>query len=591
MPQQGPTPPDRSFYKEYPLHSSLYDAEQLARIPSLSTAQLIDELSNRALTLLPDRRIHVELIGPEGQPPVSRLTIESVGGMIDNVWRHRVDAWVPVDRLIELAMSLPEGYRVEPAAIPCLEDVMGEGPAVIGSDSHRNGGADGTQIGVAIIDEGYNNFSEAQANGDAPPNSNLTIVNLTEEQFESGTRHGTGCVEALYDHAPGATYRLYRLDSLTDLGVAVEDALDHGTDIFSHSISWFNTGWDDDSGDACGAASAAGDDGALFFTAAGNRADSHWQGEMRDSDIDGWHEWLGTDEGLTVEVPDSATVSFHLSWDTSGGIYDYDLWLYDETMIIPLAFSMFPGNIYESVTWTNLTGSDVLVNLLVQRDLIYGFTEIEVFSAGPCTWLEHIVSQGSTTSPSNCTDPGVVSVGAVDWVLYPLGNGASGIIKDYSGRGPSNSGMSLPDLCGPTDTSGFTYWSFGGTSCATPNVAGAAAAFWSGSDLLRDDGIRWLMNEHARTFKDWGINDIDNTYGWGGANLLDYVPQTVWVGRSFGNFGDDPTLPFYTIQAAHDAATPGGRILIFLGGDYPEPVTLTTMLEVETVVNPAILGQ
>ena len=52
--------------------------------------------------------------------------------------------------------------------------------------------------------------------------------------------------------SPGATWRLYKTNSLADLGTAVDNCIANGVDVITHSISRYNTGWDDNSGDACG---------------------------------------------------------------------------------------------------------------------------------------------------------------------------------------------------------------------------------------------------------------------------------------------------------------------------------------------------
>jgi subtilisin family serine protease len=153
--------------------------------------------------------------------------------------------------------------------------------------------------------------------------------------------------------------------------------------------------------------------------------------------------------------------------------------------------------------------------------------------------------------------------------------------------------MLLPDICGPTNTWCTTYPDtngFGGTSCATPNNAGAACAFWSADPLLSADAVRWLMFEQTELWRDWGTAGADTIYGLGGTILLDYVPNTLWVARSYGNTTDTRDEPFYTIQAAHDAAASGGRLLVFPGGSYPEGAMLTKPLRVETIENSAFLG-
>jgi len=572
------------------MQTILFDAEQLAAETTVPFVQLQQELGNQGITMDDIGRVHVEIVGPPGSKALSARVINQFGGEVTNTWLHRAEAWIPIGQLSNLAQVLPPGYFMERANIPQLDQVTGEGPAVTNSDDYRDHGADCTGVTIAVIDSGYTNLTAARSNDDAPPPGSTTQINYTPNLFESDTRHGTGCTEALFDHCPDATWRLYKIDSLADLGTAVNDAINNNVDVISHSLSRYNTGWADDSGDACTAATNAANNGILFFTSAGNRANQHWQGDFNAGpDADGWHDWVSGDETIDISMPGNGSGGFYLSWDTTGDPSDYDLYLYDSTLTTVLASSTSGGNAYEDFTWTNPLGTAQTVHLAVVR-ASGGTTEMEVFLHGAGTWQEHTMAANSTTSPSNCTHANIVSNGAVSWGVYNSAPGTAGIIQNYSSQGPSNSGMTLPDLAGPTNTTGFSYpGGFGGTSCATPNNAGAAAASWSGAPALGSDGVRYLMLEQAEIFKDWGANGSDNIYGRGGVWLYTYHANTVWVDRRVGNIIGHPKLPYYFIAHAQDAAVSGGRV-VFLGQSYPEPITLNKHLLYETIGWPALVG-
>jgi hypothetical protein len=158
--------------------------------------------------------------------------------------------------------------------------------------------------------------------------------------------------------------------------------------------------------------------------------------------------------------------------------------------------------------------------------------------------------------------------------------------------------MTLPDLCGPTDTSEFTYTTFGGTSCATPNAAGAACAFWSADTGLVGGGVSWLLKEQADLWRDWGTSGNDNTYGKGGMRLADYQYGTRWVARSYAGTIDDGTVPFHTVAAAHADVPDNGRLFIFGQnyGSFPEAATLgdtgkSITVEVVPDSSSALMGQ
>ncbi len=579
-------PPERRD-KPTRIEWKLHEAVALARRADLAAAELRRELISRFLELDERDRVHVELISPPGEAPIGRGEIEAAGGFFDRSWENRTDAWIPLDAIEPLSSRLAVGGLLRPAERPALDEVAGQGPVVMNSLGYRNAGADGTGITVAIIDLGFANLTAARANGDAPALNRTTIINYTPQSFESGTPHGTGCLETAFDHSPDADWRLYRIDSATDLGSAVNDALANGVDIISHSLGWFNQGWADDSGPICQAANNAASNGVIFCTSAGNYAKAHWQGTFGDTDGDQWHQWdfLG-DETINITVPPGSTLDAYLSWDTAGPTHDYDLYLYDSTQSIVLASSANRGNTFEGLAWQNTGPANVTVHLMVLRfSGGFGSREMEVFTS--LDMDEWALPADSTVCPSNSTHPNVLSVGAVAWSLYAA---PTPMVEDFSSRGPSNSGLTLPDLCGPDATTGFTYPAFFGTSCAAPNVAGAAACLWSADPLLDASAVRWAMVQQSRYLKNWGAWGQSNVSGWGGGFLTDFAPATLWLGRDFNNTSNLRQFPFYQVQPAHDAAVAGGRLLIVPNGSFPEPVTLTKALTIEVLAGESVLG-
>jgi hypothetical protein len=150
--------------------------------------------------------------------------------------------------------------------------------------------------------------------------------------------------------------------------------------------------------------------------------------------------------------------------------------------------------------------------------------------------------------------------------------------------------MTLPDVVGPTDTYTVAKGDlFGGTSGATPNAAGAATAFWSSQPLFTAEAVRHLLFEKAAIFKDWGDAGIDNTFGHGGVKLHTYHADTVWVDRRLNNTTGLASLPYYHVSDAQQDAVAGGRV-VYLGQDYPEPLTLDKELLHESIGYDAVLG-
>jgi hypothetical protein len=584
-----PQPKSDKVPSDLRIVSSLYKAARLAQ--TLEPAEVRRLLGESFMPLRDDGFFEVEIVAPSGEEPPTVEFVQQFGAIPDSRWRNYFEVHVPQSRLLDLARAIPRDHLIMRATAGEPDDVDGEGPGMTGSDSYRDGGANGSGKTIAVIDGGYDNLTEARANGDAPTTGSSTNVNYTLSSFESsgsGT-HGTGCVEASFDHCPGATWRIYKVNSVADKGTAVDNGDNNGVDIFTHSLSSYNLGWGDNTGGACDAAEQAADDGALFFTSAGNRAQQHFEDTLSAPSEGSFHNFGGGDETINISIGSGGSANFYLSWNTSGGTHDLDMFLYNSSATTILASSEAGSDDYESFSWENTGASTVTVHLAIYR-YSGGTPEFEVFGHGSGTW-ERFTSVGSNTSPSNTTDQDVISCAAVDEDNFPSTSGGYGTVMSYSSQGPTNSGNTVPDIAGPTNTAGFTYGAFGGTSSATPNTAGAACAFWSSVPNWSNSAVRWALFRHAISFKDWGASGNDNIFGYGGANLHPFESGTVWLARDWGNTTNASSGPRYTIQGAYNAVSNGGRILILEGSSYPElPSTMTKNIDIEIVDETAVLG-
>ncbi len=580
-PGRGPSAP-----KDLPLASTLYQAQQLAAARTLSADQLSTELSNRGLRVLDDGLVHVTVMGPEGGTAVPVSLITAVGGRDDVAWRHVRDAWVPVSRLEELARRLPAGYFLADVEEPQLCEVVGEGPAALNSDTYRDGGAAGWGRTVAIIDGGFDGLTEAWNNGDIP--SPYNWHNYTPDPLESVTIHGTGCVETVFDHCPDATFHLYMLDSPTDLGPAVDNAIAVGVNVISMSLVWCANAWFDDSGEVASAVTTAANSGIVVSLSAGNYAECHYQGVMSPGGDD-WHDFTGDDETINIIIGAGERVNFSMVWNTNGDTYDYDIYLFDASFN-EIASSTNPSDYFEQFSYTNTGGSDQLVHLAVES-YSGGNTEFEIFTYYG-DWQEHQVATSSCPPPNNASAANILTVGAVEWDDFQSPNGTGNIVTGYSSRGPSNNGRVQPDVCGPTRCNTFIYpGGMGGTSNSAPNVAGALCALWSADPVLYADTIRWLAHTKAGIWRDWGSGGLDNVYGHGGMYLWYYHPGTLWISRAAGNTTDHRSYPLYTVQGANDWAVNGGRFVFLGAGSYPEPAVINRAVAVETPVGGVVLGE
>ncbi len=564
-----------------PITSALYD---LAMEPGGEKAAgdvFVERMKARGMAGTPDGMVNVEILPREGDIPVASGFVEAQGGFVAAVWRGQTSAWIRPEKAIALAESLPPGYLLRHASLAWDNN---EGPVTVGTDSYLAPGPAGQGISVGIIDRNFVGLTAAETSGDAPV---ATRHDYRTGNFEDGSSvHGVAHLETVFDHAPDADYHLFRIGNSTDLGTAVDDAIDAGINVLSATQSFYNQGWADNTGAAALAAKKAADNGILYVSSAGNRGTSHWQGPFDAYQSGTWLDWdpgPGEDFGNDLgSVGNSRSLHLYLQWDTDAGAADYNLYLYDTAGVLQAA-SVSGGTTFEDISWTN--NSDSFMSVYVSVILNSGpAVDLELFEnlGRP---FEHQTPAGSLTSPNNNTAPNCLVIGAVPFDNYTDGN-----LYPYSSRGPTNSGARGIDLIGPTDTYTLAYdGEFGGTSCATPNVAGAAVALWSSVPQFNADGVRILLTNLALAYNDWGSGGLDYQYGYGGIQVPVFVDGTQWVDPRAANQPMSPALPWYGLPEAITAST-GSRVLLLGGWTYLDPIVLDQPTVIGGVVDDSVVG-
>ncbi len=500
-------------YKHPYIDAILLQLHAVARERSLNEAA--QWATERGLKVR-EGKVKVKIISITDVPmPVEE--VKALNGLIEKTWKGSHRAWVPINGLYTLANSLSGRYSVRQPLEPEKNPVASQAPTATGVDFYHTQRFNGAGVTIGLIDLGFLGLTAAVNNGDAPGSTSRTDMDLTNTGIEAGNEnHGTNCLEVIFDMAPGSTYRIYKVEDDMDLAQAVTDGVAHGVNIFSHSLAWFNTGWHDNTGSVCEAANNASASGAIFVTSSGNDARAHWQGSFRDTNSNDFHEWTGTDEfNQTGTIASNANNSFriNLQWNTDGADTDnYDLFLYDQ-MGTQIASATNAGEAFESISHTNNTGTNQVYLFRLRR--ISGDGEFEIVV--PNRSCQYFTSSNSTSSPSNVTGANILSVAAVTVGSFRSANPP---IANYSGQGPTNDGAQVPHITGPTDVSTFTSGgAFGGTSCAAPNIAGAAAIRWDFESSPTATTVRSYLLNQALTKRDWGATGIDHIFGNGGLIL------------------------------------------------------------------------
>ena len=454
---------------------------------------------------------------------IDTAAVRLLGGTVEARSNRLMRVSVPVDRLIELADAasgvayIREPYPVRPLA------VTSQGVGLTGADDFHDAGYYGQGVKVAIIDLGFDGLASAQAAGELQ-NVVYTWDYIHGDSGVEGTGivHGTGVAEVVEDMAPQADLYLLLISDSVDLDNATQYCLDNGIDIINHSVAWFNTNFYDGTGTVAGIANDARDEGILWVNAAGNYGDDgHWQGDFADGDGDGFNEFSGSDERNRIYLSSSDAISVYLTWDDwSFSDQDYDLYLYNssgEQVAVSGNWQSGYQSPIEALYYApaddgDHTYTDGYYDIAIKRYSASGAMEMEFFAlldSGADTGLEYHISGSSISAPANSSK--VLAVGAISYWNWTTGPQAS-----YSSIGPSNTGLTKPDIGGPASVSNRTYGSFGGTSAASPHVAGAAALLLSEDSGRSANDLQTLLEGSAI---DMGTAGKDNTYGSGRLNL------------------------------------------------------------------------
>ena len=512
-----------------------------------------------------DGKIYVQLReGWDSSVEIDEEELRELGLEVHATFRNTAGVWIAPDQLLDISANLPSKYLMRFDNNFATEH---EGITVTNAADHQANGALGQGVTIAVIDIGYNQLTAAQNAGTAP--STVTLIDHTGsgQPFESGTvTHGTGCTEIIYEYAPNATYYLHKISGETQLALAVLSAIGNGVDFISASLSYFNTGWADNTGTPCAAVETATNAGLVYFHGVGNFNKRHYQEPFSDNDSDDWHNFGTTDEINGVDLEDGDDINAYLQWaGTPSTTNDFDLYLYDVSDLTVLASATGTSD-FEELSWTNNTGGAITVGLAIYR---YNSTKInfELFSPTGDDY-EYGETGGSSASPSNSTEDMCITVGAVNQLVY--GN-ASPNAEGFSSRGPTNNGLIVPDLAAPDNVTLTSYPNgFSGSSAGGPNTCGLAAILWSEHDYLSAEGVIEVIKGFARLYNDWGDPGKDNTFGDGGIYLPDFTNNARFIVPEANNVGGVNTLPYIDMEQADDLA-PNNTNIFFLGGSHDVP--------------------
>jgi subtilisin family serine protease len=443
--------------------------------------------------------------------------------------------------------------------------IVSEGVALLHADAYHQQGIRGQGVRVGIIDLGFAELDRIIQQGELPQNvvawNCLGSTTLQTEppccrqvspaELSAASRgevHGTAVAEIVHDMAPDAELHLFLISTEVELGQAVTQAIDRGVRVINHSIVWFNDGsFYDGRGFIGDIAHTARQNGIFWVNAAGNFAQSHYEGAFYDTNNDQFH-----DEDIELEIAPGEGFDALLTWDAWPRTNeDFDLFLErgqrQEASSINRQNGTEPS---ERIIFTSLEGGRYRLRIKwVGEGAPPQDRRMELFINPPEIRVSPRVAESSLPEPANSDT--AFAVGAVRASYWEEGR-----LEPFSSQGPTNDGRLKPDLVAPDCVRTLTYeglpteeicgmaGEFPGTSAAAPHVAGMATLLLSENPERSVTDLEGLLKERARPV-------LGGNPNWFGAGLADLI--TVHPG---------PDLVVTEAHAEPAAVNPGEQVTI-----------------------------
>jgi len=464
-------------------------------------------------------QIAIELSGKD--PAVVEL-LSSIG-RIDAKDDNHVQLTIKLSDLPKLrALGGIENIRPPFPAVQ-FEEELSEGVYFINADLAQFVGITGQGIKAAVLDLAFTDNPKISDNVVEVKSFRQGIGYLPIQGNEDEALHGTAVAEIISDVAPDVQLYLYSMETDIEFASAVDEAISQQVDIIVMSAGWPNFPTDGTS-HITKKIEHAVDSGITFVVPAGNFANKHWEGTFVDSNMNNWHEFSNSDEGLSIAVTEERIaeekpIIAHLMWDVGmGDVEDFELVLVD-----PL------GQIVDYSANQQKTKSDTSIEYIYHVPDIDGTYSIGVLYAGDISSpseipsatleifsvndeLEHPITKSSVSVPADAN--GAIVVGAV--------NHLDGTLESFSSQGPTNNGKLVPHVVGPdgVTTLSLDGSPFFGTSATAPYIAGLAALIIQTNPDITPEELLEVIQQNTDPSLFSLQNEFDYSYGYGSANAI-----------------------------------------------------------------------
>lgn len=474
--------------------------------------------------------VSVELAGEPDSAIRGRL--RSAGLDPRGSWGRTIEGYVRPDRLERLAATA--GVRfVRAIRTPIADSFVGQAPLLHGATPWHQAHYSGSGIKVGILDVGFGGFA-GRMGTELPgsvlvrcyPEVGIASSNLTD-CGPASEAHGTAVAESIVDIAPGASLYLSNAFSPADLAAAITWMTGAGVRIINYSMvsSSLLDGMGDGTSPYSNSDYALVDravaGGALFVAAAGNEGATSWMGPPADVDADGWLEFAPGVERDPFDLLAGDLIAVAIRWGTAATDYDLSIWQGDTKVDESAAFQSATGDPWEQIVFSAPAAGTYEIGIRHDSGPDASTVRLMIHTSAD-TSLAYRTTTGSLPAPADSRNPGMVAVGAVNY-LTPA------VIEPYSSRGPTLDGRIKPDLVAVDCVDTTVAATFCGTSQAAPFTTGAAALLLEADPTLSPVALATMLKGRAAPL---GTPVPNNTFGHGLLSLGP-LPDSVAAAASF----------------------------------------------------------
>lgn len=529
-------------------------------------------------------------IGGVFQTAVNLIKRLGVQVQSQNASLRMVQAWVKPSQVSTIAgLASVRSIGLPIYAQSASGSVQTEGDSLLFADQVRqrfaNLGIDGSGVKIGVISDGITNAGLVGA--DVP---SITV----NPSLPGSGDEGTAMIEIVHDLAPGA--QIFFSGPGTDLDMidSINWLRSQGCNVIVDDLIFFSEPFFSD-GPIAQAAQAAVDAGVVYISAAGNQGvasgffgDSHYQGFFNNDGV-GFHDFdtgQNVDDFKEMLVQNGATLTAALQWsDPFGGSgNDFDLYLMNASFQVIAASTDFQAGSQdpiEAFQWTNTTGADQLVRVLINWFAGDPSRELELFTFGAGTGaFDHNVVNDSIIGHQAA--PGVIAVSAIfsgdpgaDTIEFFASRGTSTIYTDFNTQTSIArqvlDGAAIDGVQTHIGQLGLFLNPFFGTSAAAPHTAAIVALMLQSNPTLTPAQVTTNLQATADDLTDYGIG-YDDVSGAGRFNALRAVFRSVQLpapdlfADTDSGISDTDNITKFTFVTLTGAAPAGAYVTLFIDG-------------------------